>query len=133
LAAVHPIPSAPKKHFTPASFSAQPDLECKIYPAGGKPSLASLGITVFTDDGYARFHAVRATASEGVQRLAADCKNSAGMSYSYSVGSHCREKRRSADRTIQVTMRASRLSLRRESDQKVKRPPIVGARLVSYL
>jgi len=79
----HPIPSAPKRHFTPASLAAQPDLECKIYPAGGTPSQV---ITVFTnDDGYARFHAVRATASDSVKRLAADCTNSAGVSYSYSV------------------------------------------------
>ena len=41
---------------------------------------------MFTDDdGYARFHAVRATASDAVQRLALDCTDSAGKSYSYSV------------------------------------------------
>jgi hypothetical protein len=79
----HAIASAPKKSFTPASFAAQPDLQCQVYPPGSK---SSQGITVFTnDDGYARFHAVRATASDSVQRLAADCINSAGVSYSYSV------------------------------------------------
>jgi hypothetical protein len=79
----HPIPSAPKKSFVPASFSAMPDLQCKLYPEGGT---ASKGLTVFTDDdGYARFHAVRATANDAVQRLALDCANSAGKSYSYSV------------------------------------------------
>jgi len=82
-AAVHPIPSAPKRSYVPASFSAQPELQCKVYPARGTPSQ---GITVFTDDdGYARFHAVRADAGDAVQRLAADCTTSAGMSSSYSV------------------------------------------------
>jgi hypothetical protein len=83
--AVHPIPSAPKRHYEPASFFAQPDLQCKVYPAGsaGSPSQT---ITVFTnDDGYARFHAVRANTSGDVQRLAADCTDSAGMSHSYPV------------------------------------------------
>jgi hypothetical protein len=81
--AVHPIPSAPTKVLVPASFSALPELQCKLYPAG---SDASKALTVFTDDdGYARFHAVRATASDAVQRLALDCTNSAGKSYSYSV------------------------------------------------
>jgi hypothetical protein len=80
---VHPIPSAPTKVFVPASFSALPELQCKLYPGG---SDASRGLSVFTDDdGYARFHAVRATASDAVQRLALDCTNSAGKSYSYSV------------------------------------------------
>jgi hypothetical protein len=83
--AVHPIPSAPKRHYEPASFFAQPDLQCKVYPAGSASS-PSQTITVFTnDDGYARFHAVRATGSGDVQRLAADCTDSAGMSHSYSV------------------------------------------------
>jgi len=79
----HPIPGAPKKSYVPASFPAQPGLQCKIYSAGGAPSTA---ITVFTDDdGYARFHAVRATASDAAHGLNADCSNSAGNSYSYSV------------------------------------------------
>ena len=80
---VHPIPSAPKKSFVPASFSALPELQCKLYPEG---SDSSKGLTVFTDDdGYARFHAVRATASDAVQRLALNCTDSAGKSHSYSV------------------------------------------------
>ncbi len=77
------IPTAPKRSFAPASFSALPELQCKLYPEGGT---ASKGLTVFTDDdGYARFHAVRATASDVVQRLALDCRNSTGKPYSYSV------------------------------------------------
>jgi hypothetical protein len=80
---VHPIPTAPKKSYSPASFSAMPGLQCKLYPGG---RAASKGLTVFTDDdGYARFHAVRATASDAIQRLALDCTDSAGKSYSYFV------------------------------------------------
>ena len=83
IPAVHPIPSAPTKAFVPASISALPELQCKLYPEGGEPAKA---LTIFTnDDGYARFHAVRATASDAVQRLALDCTNSAGRAYSYSV------------------------------------------------
>ncbi|MGD0136563.1 MAG: tectonin domain-containing protein [Bryobacteraceae bacterium] len=83
--AVPPKPSAPKRHYEPASFFAQPDLQCKVYPAGSANSQTRT-ITVFTnDDGYARFHAVRATGSGDVQRLAADCTDSAGVSHSYSV------------------------------------------------
>lgn len=44
---VHPIPTAPKKSYDPASFSALPGLQCKLYPEG---SAASKGLTVFTDD-----------------------------------------------------------------------------------
>jgi hypothetical protein len=81
--AVHPIPSAPTKVFAPASFSALPELQCKLYPEGSDTSKA---LTIFTDDdGYARFHALRATASDAVQRLALDCTNYAGKSYSYSI------------------------------------------------
>ena len=50
---------APKKSYTPASVRALPGLKCSLYPAGAAPSK---GLTVFTDDdGYARFHAVRAS------------------------------------------------------------------------
>jgi hypothetical protein len=80
---VRPIPGAPKRSYVPASFSAQPGLQCKIHSAGGVPSTA---ITVFTDDdGYARFHAVRTTANDPAHSLTADCWNSAGKSFSYSV------------------------------------------------
>jgi hypothetical protein len=79
----HAIPSAPRKTYTPASFLASPGLECKLYAAGRK---ASRGLNVFTDDdGYARFHAVRATASDAIQRLNLDCTDSTGKPYSYSV------------------------------------------------
>jgi hypothetical protein len=81
--AIHPIPSAPKKSYTPASFLALPGLQCKLYAAEGSPSAA---VTVFTDDdGYARFYAVRATASDAIQRLTMDCTDSAAKSYTYSV------------------------------------------------
>jgi hypothetical protein len=79
----HPIPSAPKKRYEAASVAALPGLECKLYAEGSTPSKS---LTVFTDDdGYARFHAVRATASDASQRLALDCVDSIGKSYSYLV------------------------------------------------
>jgi hypothetical protein len=41
---------------------------------------------VFTsEDGYARFHAVRATADDAARRLTLDCTDSAGKSMSYPV------------------------------------------------
>src|SRR5580700_6260327 len=71
----HPIPSAPKRSYAPASVQASPELQCLIYPEGGAPSA---GLTVFTDDdGYARFHAVRAAQGDKIQRLTLDCKDSA--------------------------------------------------------
>ena len=80
---VHPIPTAPKKSYTPASVRALPGLQCRIYPTGSAPSL---GLTVFTDDdGYARFHAVRAAAGDAVQRLTLDCTDLAGNFSSYSA------------------------------------------------
>jgi hypothetical protein len=80
---VHPIPSAPKKSFTPASVLALPDLQCNVYPTGGN---ASVGISVATnDDGYARFHAVRASAGDTVKQLTMDCTDSAGKFSVYTV------------------------------------------------
>jgi hypothetical protein len=68
--------------FTPASTRALPGLQCKLYP-DGNPSAA---ITVFTDDdGYARFHAVRAAAGDRVQRLTMDCTDSTGSPSRYYV------------------------------------------------
>ncbi|MGD0363513.1 MAG: hypothetical protein ABSC93_21740 [Bryobacteraceae bacterium] len=82
-APVHPIPTAPKKSYTPASVHALPGLECRIYPTG---SASSTGVTAFTDDdGYARFHAVRAAAGDKVQRLTLDCTDSDGNFSSYSA------------------------------------------------
>jgi hypothetical protein len=108
---VHPIPTAAKNSFSPASFSALPGLECKLYPAGGTPSK---GLTVFTDDdGYARFHAVRATAGDPQQRLALDCTNSAGKSYSYSV-----------DLTADDTFAPRPLNL--ENERGIDRPALKG-------
>ena len=79
----HPIPSAAKRTYAPASVQASPELQCLIYPEGAEPST---GLTLFTDDdGYARFHAVRAVASDKVQRLTLDCKDSGGRPFLYSV------------------------------------------------
>jgi hypothetical protein len=79
----HPIPSAPKKSYAPASVQALPELQCLIYPEGGA---TSTGLTVFTDDdGYARFHAVRAAAGDKVRRLTLDCKDSNGSPFLYSI------------------------------------------------
>lgn len=78
----HPTPSAPTRVFTPASFLALPELRCKIYA----PATTSASITVFSDhDGYVRFHAVKATSADAIQRLNMDCTDNAGKSYSYSV------------------------------------------------
>ncbi|MGP0074464.1 MAG: G1 family glutamic endopeptidase [Bryobacteraceae bacterium] len=79
----HPIPSAPQRSYEPASVRALAGLQCLIYPEGSTPSA---GLTVFTDDdGYARFHAVRQTAADKVQRLTLDCKDSAGRPSVFSV------------------------------------------------
>ncbi len=80
---VHAVPAAPKRSYTPASVRALPQLECKLYPTG---SAASTGFAVFTDDdGYARFHAVRAAAGDTVKRLTLDCTDADGNFSSYSV------------------------------------------------
>jgi hypothetical protein len=82
-ARVHRTPMALKKTYTPASVRALPGLQCSVYPGG---STSSTGVTVFTDDdGYARFHAVRADAGDKVQRLTLDCTGSDGNFSSYSA------------------------------------------------
>jgi hypothetical protein len=82
-ALVHPIPSASKKSYTPASAYASPGLQCKLYPTGSAPSA---GLDVYTDDdGYARFHAVRAATGDAVHQLSMDCTDSMGHWSSYSV------------------------------------------------
>jgi len=107
----HPIPSAPKKRYIPASFAALPELQCQLYPSGGTPSK---GLTVYTDeDGYARFHAVRATAQDAVQSLALDCTDSAGKAYSYSV-----------DLTSDDTFTPRPLNL--ENERGIDRPALQG-------
>jgi hypothetical protein len=79
----HSIPGAPKNSYDAASVRALPGLQCLIYPESGSPSA---GLSVFTDDdGYARFHAVRQTAADKVQRLTLDCKDSAGRPSVFSV------------------------------------------------
>jgi len=82
-APAHPAPTALTKTYAPASLRALPGLQCKVYPA---ESASSAAITVFTDDdGYARFHAVRAAAGDKVQRLTLDCTDSDGNFTSYSA------------------------------------------------
>jgi hypothetical protein len=72
-----------KTSYTPASVRALPGLKCSIYPARSEPSK---GLTVFTDDdGYARFHAVRAVVGDAVQRLTLDCTDSDGKLSTFSV------------------------------------------------
>jgi Peptidase A4 family len=78
-----PTPIATKKAFAPASVFAAPGLQCNLYPFGGDPSK---GINVFTDDdGYARFHAVKATAADTVRLLTLACGDPAGKLSTYSV------------------------------------------------
>jgi hypothetical protein len=82
-APAHPIPTAPKKIFTPASVYASTGLRCKLYTSGAaRPA----GLDVYTDDdGYARFYAVRASADDAVKQLNLYCADSAGHSSSYIV------------------------------------------------
>jgi len=80
---IHSIPSTPKKSYDRASVRALPGLQCQLYPEGGKPSA---GLTAFTDDdGYARFYAVRMTATDKVQRLTLGCQDSEGRPSVFSV------------------------------------------------
>ncbi len=75
--------TASEKSYIPASVHALPGLQCKVYPKGSDPSS---GLPVFTDDdGYARFHAVRAAAGDEVQQLTLDCTDSAGETYHFAV------------------------------------------------
>ncbi len=79
----HPIPTAPKKSYEPASVRALPGLQCRLYGEGSDPSK---GLRVFTDDdGYARFHAVRVSANDPVQRLTLDCNDSEARPSTFSV------------------------------------------------
>src|SRR4051812_6595584 len=62
---VNPPPAVSKKSFASASIHALPGLQCSLYPSAGDQSK---GLTVFTDDdGYARFHAVRAAAHDAAR------------------------------------------------------------------
>lgn len=109
-----PDPAAPstiKKTYTPASVRALPGLQCKVYPAGAPSANA---VTVFTDDdGYARFHAVRAAAVDKVQRLTIDCADANGNSTTYS-----------ADLTSDDTFAPHPLNLANE--RGTDRPPLTG-------
>jgi hypothetical protein len=76
-------PAQLRKVLEPASIHAGPGLQCKLYPVGSAPSAA---VAVSTDDdGYARFHAVRAAAGEIAKRLIMDCTDAAGKLSSYSA------------------------------------------------
>lgn len=113
---VHPVPSAPKKSFTPASVNALPGLHCNLYPTGRN---ASAGISVATnDDGYARFHAVRASPGDAVKQLTMDCTDSAGKFSVYTV-----------DLTSAETFAARPLNIANE--RGVDRPGLKGD-LLSY-
>jgi hypothetical protein len=75
--------SQPKRSFTAASIPALPGLQCNLHPPGSE---LSAGVPVFTnDDGYARFYAVKMTASDAVNRLTLDCTDTTGKPSSYSV------------------------------------------------
>jgi hypothetical protein len=103
--------AALKRSFHPASVRALPGLECQLYPEGSVPSK---GVTVFTDDdGYARFHAVRAAASDKIQRLALSCKDSEGGSSAFS-----------ADLTSEDTFRPRPLNL--AGERGTDRPALAG-------
>src|ERR1700693_3138072 len=79
----HPIPTAPKKSYEPASVRALPGLQCRLYAERSDPFK---GLRVFTDDdGYAPFHAVPVSANAPVQRLTLDCKDSEAAPSTFSV------------------------------------------------
>jgi hypothetical protein len=104
-------PAGPEKGFVPASVKVLPGLQCSIYPEG---SDRSTGLAVFADDdGYARFHAVRATAGDAVKRLALDCKDPAGKPFSFS-----------ADLTSDATFEPRPLDLAKE--RGTDRPALTG-------
>jgi len=72
-----------QKSYEPASIHLQPGLQCKVYENGVE---ASKGIPLVTDDdGYARFHAVRAGSGDAVKSLKLDCTDSAGKATTHTV------------------------------------------------
>ncbi|HKF22879.1 MAG TPA: G1 family glutamic endopeptidase [Candidatus Angelobacter sp.] len=76
-------PAAAEKSFVPASIKVLPGLQCSIYPEGSDPST---GLEVFADDdGYARFHAVRAEGGNAIKRLTLGCKDANGKPSSFAV------------------------------------------------
>ena len=86
-----PTPPTVKRNFVAASVHALPGLHCQLYPAGATPSS---GVTVFTDDdGFARFHAVRAAAGDAVRQLILSCTDAEGKASTYP--SKCQSFRRS--------------------------------------
>jgi len=82
-AEVDPDAAVAQTSYEPASVLALPELQCKLYPTGTD---ASEGVPVYTDDdGYARFHAVRATSVDAVRSLTLDCTNPTGKPSAYAV------------------------------------------------
>lgn len=76
-------PVAAKKVFAAAAVHAAPGLTCKLHSPG---SPASSDLPIYTDaDGYARFHAVRATGGGAAPNLVLNCTDKAGNASSYSV------------------------------------------------
>lgn len=77
------IPAGARR-FEPASILARPGLTCTLQSVGNQDRTMVLHLA--TDhDGYARFHAVRATAVDAVQQLILGCIDAAGNSSSYAV------------------------------------------------
>lgn len=104
-------PTAPGKGFVPASVKVRPGLQCSIYPEGSDPST---GLAVFADDdGYVRFHAVRAAEGDAVKRLTLDCKGPAGRHFPFS-----------ADLTSDATFEPRPLDLANE--RGADRPALTG-------
>ena len=83
VAEAHPSSKTGVRQFAPASIRALPGLECVVHPTGTAPSK---GLAVFTDDdGYARFHAVRARVNDAIKQLTLDCKDSEGRPSTFSA------------------------------------------------
>jgi hypothetical protein len=107
----HTHPALSQRSFTPASVFAAPGLECVVYPSGGNPSKS---VHVHTNsDGYARFHAVHATADDRVRELTMDCKDAKGKPSTYPV-----------DLTADETFAPHPLDLEREPG--IDRPALTG-------
>jgi hypothetical protein len=105
------IPAGARR-YEPASVLAQPGLNCTLQSA--KNQDRTMVLRVMTDhDGYARFHAVRATGVDAVQQLVLDCADAAGHQSSYSV-----------DLTADKTFTARPLDLAGEPG--VDRPALLG-------
>jgi hypothetical protein len=83
----HIVPSrlpTDARHFEPASVLVKPGLRCELQSERNVDPAQT--ISLLTDaDGYARFHALRATAADRTQRLSLTCADSTGKASTYSV------------------------------------------------